>query len=320
VVDEFKKREGALGKGKATSRLSGAPMHGQAALDYAAAKEAEALRYKALREAERKALERSTSLPGKIGSAMRGATPMSLRVIGGAGAGLQLSDAYNRFKAGDYPGAAIGTVGGLGSAAALIPHPIARVLGSGVGLSAEALNLYRDYQKENPDMPPGETEPIARAHGGLVHLAEGGMPDYGFGAQPQMMITESFDPPAERPFDVSMTPHQPMDMFAASAPPAVPVPKDYGNPFAVQNFIPMMTSGMGAPNSPPPAMPAPMISQTPQMPGIQMMNPRANIRPHNTPIFRANMPKATLKRPVMRPGLSPRHFAEGGATKKFPPV
>ena len=49
-----------------------------------------------------------------------------------------------------------------------------------------------------------------------------------------------------------------------------------------------------------------------RMPGIQMINPRANIRPHNTPIFRANMPKATLKRPVMRPGLSPRHFAEGG--------
>jgi hypothetical protein len=157
VVEEFKKREGALGKGKVTSKLSGVPMHGQAALDYAAEKEAEALRYKALREAERKALERSTSVPGKIGAAMSKATPMSLRLLGGAGSGLQLSDAYNRFKAGDYPGAAIGAIGGLGSAAALIPHPVTRIGGTIIGGGAEALNLYRDYQKENepPQMAGG---------------------------------------------------------------------------------------------------------------------------------------------------------------------
>lgn len=237
----------------------------------------------------------------RVGGAILGALPLTRNLVGDAKAADLPSAGFDIATAAMGPAGMAFMPSELGNAT-LRPEPRGRSVLEGSTLS------------------PSEREPNTRslipgiAHGGLVHLAEGGMPDYGFGAQPQMMMTESFDPPTERPFDVSMTPQQPMEMFAASAPPAMPVPKDYGNPFAVQNFIPMMTSGMGAPNSSPPAMPVPMISQTPQMLGIQMMNPRANIRAHNTPIFRANMPKATLKRPVMRPGLSPRHFAEGGLT------
>lgn len=107
------------------------------------------------------------------------------RTLAGAGAGFQGADAYNRFQAGDYPGAAISGIGAVGSAASLIPTPYTRVLGTGVGLGAEALNSYIDYLKKQAsergpvvqEEQPGVNNPMAQ--GGLVHLAKGGQPEFG---------------------------------------------------------------------------------------------------------------------------------------------
>lgn len=104
------------------------------------------------------------------------------RGLVGAGAGMQGVDAYNRgVVKGDIPGAVISGVGSLGTAATLLPHPAAKVIGTGVGLSAEAINAYRDAMREGriehgaPEHPENVTslgDPYAA--GGLVHLAEGG--------------------------------------------------------------------------------------------------------------------------------------------------
>ena len=104
------------------------------------------------------------------------------RGLAGAGAGMQGMDAYNRgVVQGDIPGAVISGVGSLGTAATLLPYAPAKVIGGGVGLSAEAINAYRDAMREGriehraPEHPENATslgDPYAA--GGLVHLAEGG--------------------------------------------------------------------------------------------------------------------------------------------------
>jgi len=105
------------------------------------------------------------------------------RSLIGAGAGIQGTDAYNRAVKGDIPGAVISGIGATGTAANLLPHPAAKAIGTGVGLSAEAINAYRDAMREGriehgaPEdygniNPAGDTY----AQGGLVHLAGGGQP------------------------------------------------------------------------------------------------------------------------------------------------
>lgn len=70
------------------------------------------------------------------------------RGLVGAGAGIQGADAYNRAIEGDTTGAVISGIGGLGTAASLIPFAPAKVIGGGVGLSAEAINAYRDAMRK----------------------------------------------------------------------------------------------------------------------------------------------------------------------------
>ena len=106
------------------------------------------------------------------------------RGLAGAGAGMQGMDAYNRgVVQGDIPGAVISGIGGLGTAATLLPYAPAKVIGGGIGLSAEAINAYRDAMREGriehgaPESYENTT-PMGDqyAAGGLVHLAEGGVP------------------------------------------------------------------------------------------------------------------------------------------------
>ena len=106
------------------------------------------------------------------------------RALQGAGAGFQASDAYNRYQAGDYPGAAISTVGALGNLATLVPSPYSRVGGTGVAIGAEALNAYLDNMRKGNiehGAPSEEQSSISNpmAQGGLVHLAKGGDPEFG---------------------------------------------------------------------------------------------------------------------------------------------
>jgi hypothetical protein len=181
----YKKEQGPLGKGKISSKvLKGSPLGIDPAMQAIAKKEAEAARFAAIRQAEAEAAKRAGSVAGRFGEAATKALPLAGRALAGAGAGVELSDAYNRYKSGDYTGAVIGGIGGLGSAAALIPHPVTRYGGAALGAGAGLINMYRDYNKKQsaaqPMLEPEPEQPFpGMAHGGLVHLAEGGEPEFG---------------------------------------------------------------------------------------------------------------------------------------------
>jgi hypothetical protein len=108
--------------------------------------------------------------------------PLLGRGLVGAGSGLQFADMFNRKEMGDTTGAAISGIGGLGTAASLIPYLPARVIGTGVGLTAEAVNAYRDAMRRGnvthgaPENY-GNTDAMGNmyAQGGLVYLANGGL-------------------------------------------------------------------------------------------------------------------------------------------------
>ena len=81
-----------------------------------------------------------------------------MSMLPGAGAGLDLVEAGERFKQGDYPGAAISGVGALGGALSMIPPigPVGaglKVIGGLTSLAAPALNYYRDSRE--PEQTPG---------------------------------------------------------------------------------------------------------------------------------------------------------------------
>jgi hypothetical protein len=61
--------------------------------------------------------------------------------------GYDIADAIERGEQGDYSGAAIKGVGALGSGMALIPHPLTRAIGTGLGLGAIPAGMLNDYLK-----------------------------------------------------------------------------------------------------------------------------------------------------------------------------
>ena len=83
--------------------------------------------------------------------------------IVGLGAGMQGADALNRYNEGDTSGAIISGLGAMGTAASMLPHPIARIGGTAVGLGAEGLNMFLDKLKKKKQM----------AKGGLVDEEDG---------------------------------------------------------------------------------------------------------------------------------------------------
>jgi len=97
-----------------------------------------------------------TGIPGKV---LNTVAPVASL----AGAGAQAADMMTRFKHDDYGRGIVSGIGALGSAASAIPHPATRLIGSGLGLAAPAINYGLDkiYGREY-------------AQGGLVYLAEGG--------------------------------------------------------------------------------------------------------------------------------------------------
>lgn len=91
------------------------------------------------------------------------------KVLGGAGAGFDLGEAYRRYKTGDTRGAAISGLGALGYPLSRIPFLPAEVAGYGLMFGAPALNQYLDKPEES------------KAEGGLLqlkkapsHFAKGG--------------------------------------------------------------------------------------------------------------------------------------------------
>lgn len=177
VVEEFKKQEGPLGKGKVTSKIKGGPLGGPAAMEQIAAKEADAARFAQMRAANQIAAQKATSVPSRVAQATAGKMPLLMRSAAGAGAGLQASDAYNRAAEGDYLGAGIGAIGAAGSAASLFPHPITRIGGTAIGIGAGALNQYLDYLKSKAQQQPApaqQQQPQPMKEGGLAYFAKGG--------------------------------------------------------------------------------------------------------------------------------------------------
>ncbi len=156
------------------------------------------------------------------------------RGLVGAGAGMQATDAYNRgIVQGDIPGAVISGIGATGTAATLLPHPAAKAIGTGVGLSAEAINAYRDAMArgqiehgapenyENIDPMGGQY-----AQGGLVCLAEGGQPPTLEELQRQLREWAQKNQPTqprtyeERLRDMGRDPSQPGSPIVKNTPPS----------------------------------------------------------------------------------------------------
>jgi hypothetical protein len=103
-----------------------------------------------------------------------------MSMLPGAGAGLDLVEAGERFKQGDYPGAAISGVGAVGGALSMIPPigPVGaglKVIGGLTSLAAPALNYYRD-SREQPDKPAA-TAPKYAAGGVVKGYAKAGKVD-----------------------------------------------------------------------------------------------------------------------------------------------
>jgi hypothetical protein len=118
----------------------------------------------------------------------KGWGPVIGRTLGGVGVGTGLIDAINRRKSGDIGGAIISGAGALGSGLSFVPG--LGLIGAGLGIGAPALNYLLDenakgnfgqgtqqsYQNMNP---AGDVY----ATGGLVHLADGGLPDVNVSGQ-----------------------------------------------------------------------------------------------------------------------------------------
>lgn len=103
----------------------------------------------------------------KIPKPLQGIASSPMGAIGkgvvGLGAGMQGADALNRYNEGDTSGAIISGLGAVGTAASMLPHPIARIGGTAVGLGAEGLNMFLDKLKNKKKM----------AKGGLVDEEDG---------------------------------------------------------------------------------------------------------------------------------------------------
>ena len=91
--------------------------------------------------------------PGPLKPLLTAPMGMLGRGAVGLGAGMQGSDALNRYNAGDTSGSIISGIGALGTAAAMIPHPITRIGGTAIGLGAEGLNAFLDHLKKKSQKP-----------------------------------------------------------------------------------------------------------------------------------------------------------------------
>jgi hypothetical protein len=77
---------------------------------------------------------------------VQSALPRVSTGLGAFGAGYEGTEAYNRYKRGDYPGAVIAGTGALGSAMTLAPHPVAKAVGAGLGVAEPfVLGAYDKY-------------------------------------------------------------------------------------------------------------------------------------------------------------------------------
>jgi hypothetical protein len=176
VNEEFKRiqaeKNKPVGRGKIASKMTG-PYNVEKAAELADAETARQARFAAQRQAEMDALKNqqtAAKAPRGFKSALTAPMGMLGRGAVGLGAGLQGSDALNRYNAGDTSGSVISGIGALGTAAAMIPHPVTRIGGTAIGLGAEGLNTFLDYLKKKSQNPaqPQPQQPQQMAEGGTA--------------------------------------------------------------------------------------------------------------------------------------------------------
>ena len=104
-----------------------------------------------MQEARQKALaERARRLAEMTGKGTQVAThlfPRLMTGMGAFGAGAEGTEAVNRYRQGDYPGAAISGLGALGSAASMLPNPLVRGIGAATGAISPLMLQGYDYLK-----------------------------------------------------------------------------------------------------------------------------------------------------------------------------
>ena len=115
-----------------------------------------------------------------LGTPLKFAGKVLAPIAGAFEAGTQGGEAWNRGETGDTTGAVISGIGALGSGAMMSGNPFIAIPGAAVSMAAPQINKYRDLVKqgrikhEAPNYQNFDTMGNAYAHGGLVHLAEGG--------------------------------------------------------------------------------------------------------------------------------------------------
>lgn len=141
VEDVVTNRERAKGHGKISGKMSkmwGVPERGESLMD---------MLYRKQKTAEQLAKEASRAkMLDKIGFISK--LPVVGPAIAGGSAGYDIADMIDRYEKGDTSGAVIKGIGGLGSLAAMVPHPIPRAVGTGLGLLSIPAGMVNDYIKE----------------------------------------------------------------------------------------------------------------------------------------------------------------------------
>jgi hypothetical protein len=108
-------------------------------------------------EAAQKYSALASKYPGVFTDAIRNLSKkFGASALPGAATGLDVVEAGERFKQGDYPGAAISGVGALGGALSMIPPigPVGaglKLIGGLTSMAAPALNYYRDSREEDAE-------------------------------------------------------------------------------------------------------------------------------------------------------------------------
>jgi hypothetical protein len=125
----------------------------------------------------------------------------ALNVLGGAGAAAQLYDAYERYKEGDYPGAALGAISGVGGGVGtFFPNPVVQAIGGGVGLAGAGAQYLYDKYREDQEAKKQQAAKPNMAEGGLARL-----PKFAGRGESLVKVTEAakkaigFAPPAKAP-------------------------------------------------------------------------------------------------------------------------
>jgi hypothetical protein len=95
-----------------------------------------------------------------VGNVM-GKIPVVPATLGGASAGYQGQEAFNRYQKGDMTGATVAGMGALGGLASMVPHPATRALGATASAVSPAALAVLDKMRtmnQPPKVPASPQE------------------------------------------------------------------------------------------------------------------------------------------------------------------